>query len=440
MRIDVDELGPVQRKVRVELPAEAVNNEFSRAYQKLAQQVRIKGFRAGKAPRSVLKGIYGDEIRGQVRSQLVEDSLGEVIKDRRLEVVSRPEIETNDLQEDQAFSFSAVFEVKPEIDLGNYIGLEVQKIRLAVTDAQVEEAVRRLQESHARLEPVEGRDVVQPGDFVTVDFTGSVGGKTLADARGENYVIEVGSKRELPEFEEGIVGLKVGSEKLIQVSFPADHPNRQIAGKTVDFSIVVRDIKHKVLPSVDDEFAKDHGEYGSLEELKLAVRRRLEEELQQIQDEDLKEKILSRLIDAHPFTPPGAMVERQIRYLIERQQQNRNRRASGAEAPPTNEQLRNEFEGRAVRQVKATLLLEKISQRENIAVSEKELQERIELLSRAAGEKGKTVREFYSRPEARDDLRSQMVFERTLRFLLDRATVIEIDPPPLKVDDKSENS
>jgi trigger factor len=441
MRIDVDELGPVQRKVRVELPPEAVNDEFSRAYQKLGRQVRIKGFRAGKVPKSVLQGIYGDEIKGQVRSQLVEDSLGEIIKERELQIVSRPEIETNDLQEGQAFSFSAIFEVKPAIEVGNYIGIEVQRVKLAVTDAEVVESLKHLQESHARLEPVENRDIVERGDFVTLDFTGTIAGKVVPGAKSENYLMEVGAGQAVPEFENGVVGLKVGAETVIQANFPADYPNRQIAGKTVDFSVVVREIKHKVLPALDDEFAKDHGEYGSLEELKIAVRKRLEEELKQIQDEALKEQILSRLIEAHPLTPPSTMVERQTRYLIERQQNRTPRQAaSGAETAPTTEELRKDLESRAARQVQATLLVEKISQREKIEISDKELQERVETLARAAGDRAKTVREFYSRSESRADLRAQMVFERTLRFLLERASIKEIDSAALKVDDKSEKS
>ncbi|MGH7824151.1 MAG: trigger factor [Candidatus Binatia bacterium] len=441
MRIDVDELGPVQRKVRVELPAEAVDNGFSRAYQDVGRRVRIKGFRAGKVPRTVLQGIYGDEIKGQVRSQLVEDSLGEVIKERGLQIVSRPEISANDLQEGQAFSFSAVFEVKPEIEAKNYVGVEVEKVKLSVTEDQVDEALKRLQESQARLEPVEDRDVVARGDFVTLDFNGTVAGEPFAGGKGENYSLEVGAGQALPQFEDGVVGLRIGAHTIVQVTFPPEYPNREIANKTVDFSVVVRDIKYKVLPILDDEFAKDHGEYGSLEELKGAVRTRLEQELKQIQDEELKEQILSRLIEAHPFAPPASMVERQTRSLMERNQNSLRRQApSGSEPAPTTEGTRKSLESRATRQVQATLLVEKIALTEKIEVTEKEVQDRIDALVRAAGDRARTVREFYSRPDSRSDLRAQMVFERTLSFLLDQATVKESDPPISKVDDESEKS
>ena len=149
MKVDIDELGPVQRKVRVELPAEAVAGEFSRAYKNLGQRVRIKGFRTGKIPRHVLQGIYGDDVVSEVRSHLVEDALGEVIKDRGLQIVSRPEVESQDLHEGTAFSFSAIFEVKPQFEINDYLGVEIEKVKLTISEAQVDEALHRRRKGYA---------------------------------------------------------------------------------------------------------------------------------------------------------------------------------------------------------------------------------------------------------------------------------------------------
>ncbi|HSE91520.1 MAG TPA: trigger factor [Candidatus Binatia bacterium] len=437
MKIDIDEITPVQRKIRVELPAETVASGFSRAYEDLRRRVRIKGFRAGKAPRGVLQGIYGDELKGQVRSQLVEESLGEVIKERGLQIVSRPEIEANDLVEGSPFSFSAVFEVKPAIEVRDYLGIEVEKVSLFVTDEQVNEALRRLRESHARLEPVENRAVVQPGDFVTLDFEGSIGGKPFQGGKGENYFLEIGGGQALPQFEEAVIGLTQGVPTKIQVAYPENYSNNELACKTVDFSVVVREIKQKVLPELDDDFAKDHGECGSLAELREAIRTRLENELKHIQQEELKEQIINRLIEACSFASPPTMVERQTRYLMERyQNRDLGQSTAGPQTPPSLEETRKVLEGRAQRQVQATLLVEKISQLEKIEVSDKEVQERVENLARAAGDRAKTVREAYSKPDTRDDLRAQMVFDRTLGFLLERALIKEVDAPATKVDEQ----
>lgn len=441
MKIDIDELSPVQRKVRVELPAETVASEFSRAYKNLGQRVRVKGFRSGKIPRTVLQGIYGDEVKGEVRSHLVEESLGEVIKERGLEIVSRPEVEANELNESGTFSFSAVFEVKPEIHAKDYLGVELAKVKLSIPDAQIEETLRRLQESHAQLEPIEGREIVQKGDFVTLDFEGMIAGKPFSGGKGENYLLEVGSGRALPQFEDAVIGLKVGERQTVQVIYPEDYPNKEIAGKTVDFSVVVRELKQKVLPSLDDEFAKDHGECASLDELKANVRARLEDELKHYQNEELKEKIVSRLIESHSFTAPPSMIERQTRYLMERyQNQIAGQAGSDAGATPPMEEARKNLEARAMRQVQATLLVEKIAQIEKIEITDKDVQDRVDSVARAAGERAKTVREFYSRPDARDDLRAQIAFDRTLAFLLDRAQIKEVDPPVSTVDEEAQKS
>ncbi|MGE5218297.1 MAG: trigger factor [Chloroflexota bacterium] len=441
MKIDIDELSPVQRKVRVELPVETVSREFSRAYKNLGQRVRVKGFRTGKIPKNVLQGIYGDEVKGDVRSHLVEESLSEVIREKGLQIVSRPEVEADDFSENGAFSFSAVFEIKPEIVVNDYLGIQVERVKLSISDEQAEDALRRLQEGHAHLEPVAERDTVQKGDFVTLDFEGAIGGKPFAGGKGENYALEVGAGHALAQFEEAVVGLKIGERQNVRVDYPENYPNKEIAGKTVEFSLIVREIKQKVLPPLDDEFAKDHGECASLNELKERIRERLADELKRYQDEELKEKIVSQLIDAHSFTTPPSMVERQTRYLMERYQTQAQTQGGvqGGDAPPM-EEARKTLEARAMRQVQATLLVERIAQLEKIEISDKEIQERIDHLARAAGDRAKTVREIYSRPDARDDLRAQMAFDRTVTFLLERATIKDVDLPPSKVDEQAEKS
>ncbi len=430
MKIDIDTVSPIQQRVRVELPADAVNREFIRVYESLGQRAKIRGFRPGKAPRSVLQRLYGDEVKGQVLARLVEDSLSEVIRERGLHVVSRPEVEAHDLEEGRAFAFSAVVQIKPEVDVKNYLGQELEKVKLSVEGTQVEAALRHLQDTHAQLEPVEDRDTVERGDFVVLDFVGSADGKTIPGAKGENYYLEVGRGNTLPQFEEALVGLKKNGEHTISVTYPEDYFNRELAGKVVVFTVTVREIKRKILPPLDDDFAKDHGECASLEELRQKLRARLEGEVQEIQERDLKERLLTRLIEANPFEVPPAMVDRQLRFLIERNQHRfANEGRASSRSGPSTEQMRRELEPHALRQVRASLLIEKIASLERIEVSDKELQEKIEEAARTAGEKGMAIREIYRREDVREDLRSQMVFDRALEFLLKRAKVKEVAPP-----------
>jgi trigger factor len=264
-------------------------------------------------------------------------------------------------------------------------------------------------------------------------FDGSVAGVYSLAARERIIFCKSAAGGLCHSLKNALVGLKVGERDTIQVTYPENYPNKEIAGKLVDFFIVIRELKQKVLPELDDDFAKDYGECASLDEHRSKIRSRLEEELTHYQDEELKEQLLNRVIEKHSVTPPPAMVERQTRYLMERYDEETRTRRFLTRRRCRQLKRKKSLEGRAARQIQATLLVEKISQQEKIEVSDHEVQERIESLARAAGERSKTVRDYYGKAEAREDLRAQIVFDRTLSFLLERSQIKEVDPPPPKV-------
>jgi trigger factor len=437
MKIALDVLSPLQRRIRVELPAEAVKEEYSRVYGDLGQRARVPGFRPGKVPRTVLQGLYGDEIKGRVLARLLDRSLKEAFEEKGLEVVSRPQVESADLEEGRPFSFSALVEIKPEIPLKSYLGLEVERIKLEVTEEHVDGALKQLQESHAQLETVEGRDVVALGDCVVLDFTGSVGGKPLPGAKAENYFLEVGAGKALPQFEEGVVGLKKGREHNMRVTYPDDFPNRGLAAQAVDFRVTVREIQRKVLAPLDDDFAKDYGGCGSLEELRRKIRERIAGEWEGVQRREMKEQVLAKLLEGYDFDLPRALVEQQLRQLREQHEHQGEPHDEGpagsGSIPP---EALKAMESQAQRRVRALLVVEKIAEQENISVADADLNRRIEQRVHAAGQKGPVLREFYERRDAREDLRWQMTFDRTLDLLLQHAQVKEKewDPAHAEVD------
>ncbi|HWP57189.1 MAG TPA: trigger factor [Candidatus Acidoferrales bacterium] len=432
MKVDIDVMSQVRRKIRVELPPEVVAREFSEVYGRMVRRARVKGFRPGKVPRRVLEGIYGDEVRSEVLTHLVENSLREVFRERGLTVVSRPQVDADDLAEGKAFAFSAIVEVKPDIEVHDYLGMELTRVKLRATEAEVDRALAALRDQHAHLEPVgEDHERVAAGDFVLVDFSATVDGKPIPGGKAENHLVEVGSGGALPEFENALIGLKPNVPQQVTVTFPNDYSNRELAGKTAQFAVTVREIKKKVLPPLDDEFAKDVGEAATLAELRAKVRQRLDERLAQLQERELKEEILKRLIDAHAFDLPPAMIERQLEFLTDR--------AARGRAPAQGEagdEARQRLRAQAERQVRARLIVEKIAERENISVSDAEIQQRVEQLARAAGERAAALRNFYRDAAARDELRAQMIFDRTLEFLLARAKVSEIEAPTVDEENK----
>ena len=412
----------------MEIPADRVDKAFARMYRQFGRQAKVRGFRSGKVPQHVLRGLYGTEIQARVLSELVEESLAGAVADEGLEPVSEPRLEAGDLNEAQPFAFTAVIEVKPEIELKNYRAVPVERVRADVGGEEVERALKALQDRNAQLEPVEGRDEVAEGDYVLLDFAGSVEGEPFPGSTAENYAVEIGAGQSLPEFEQGLVGMKRGVAGNIAVNIPAEANDERLAGKTADFQVTVQDIRHKILPPLDDEFARDYGECDSLEELREKLRAELQSEIETLQNGPLKDQIMERLIEEHSFEVAPSMVDRELSYLMRRARSQRE--LSGAEAPePTTEELREELTPRAERRVKMMLLVEKIAAAEGIMASDEEVDGRIEALARASGGQAASVREQYGQDWARETMRSQLVSEKTLDFLLEQADVTVVDPP-----------
>ena len=412
----------------MEIPADRVDKAFARMYRQFGREAKVRGFRSGKVPQHMLRGLFGTEIQARVLSELVEESLAGAMADEGLEPVSEPRLDAGDLNEAQPFAFTAVIEVKPEIELKDYRAVPVERIRADVGDEEVERALETLRDRNAQLEPVEGRDEVAEGDYVLVDFSGSVGGEPFPGGTAENYAVDVGAGQALPEFEQGLVGMKRGVAGNIAVNIQAEAGGERMAGKTADFQVTVQDIRHKILPPLDDDFARDYGECDSLEELREKLRAELQSEIETLQNGPLKDQIMERLIEAHSFEVAPSMVDRELSYLMRRARSQRE--LSGTEAPePTTEELREELTPRAERRVKMMLLVEKIAAAEGITASEEEVDARLEALVRASGAQGASVREQYGQDWARETMRSQLVSEKTLDFLLEQADVTVVDPP-----------
>ncbi len=428
MKSEVEVLTPTRRRLRVEVPVDRVGKAFARIYRQVGRQAKVRGFRSGKVPQHVLRGLYGTEIQARALSELVEEALGGVMQDRGLEPVAEPRLETGELNEAQPFSFTAVIEVKPDIELKNYRALPVERMRADVSDEDVDRALKGLQDRNAQLEAVEGRDRVEDGDYVLIDFSGSVDGKPFPGSTAESHAVDIGAGKALPEFEQGLVGMTLGVPGNITVNLSGEGRDAPAAGRSADFEVTVQDIRNKILPPLDDEFARDYGECDSLAELREKIRAELQSEIEAYQKGPLKDQIIERLVEDHAFEVSPSMVDRELSYLMRRA---RGRgEASGSEAPePTTEELRDELTPQAQRRVKTMLLLERIAAAEGIAASDEEVARRIEAMARASGDRAASVREQYGQAWARETLRSQLVSEKTLDFLLEQADITVVDPP-----------
>jgi trigger factor len=414
----VEERGAVRRFLRVEIPAENVREEFDKAYAKLRGKARIQGFRKGKVPRNVLEQHYGDDIREDVVKHLIEHACADVFKEHEIQAVSNPELVSHALDEDGGgLKFEAVVEIKPEFQLGKYKGLDAVRKIVRVDDSHVDETIAGLRERLAVLEPEEDRVNVAHGDVIEFDMRAIADGQPVASASGEGAKLEVGSGHFPEEFEKQIVGVTRGIETPIDVNFPADHRDQELAGKLVRFHVTVKKIQNKIVPALDDEFAKSMGFDGcdTLEDLRTHVRSDLEARSMTDADRRMRDELLAGLVASHDFEVPETLVVQQIGASL---------RDMGVSDIPEDkvDEIREALEPQAVRMVRAGFILDALAKAEGLEVTREEIESEVNRQLAMAGNESAKVREHYARPSAVARLHSNMLRDRALAKVAELAT------------------
>ena len=417
--LTVEDLTPVRKRIQVEIPAGTVQAELDRTYQSVGRQARLPGFRPGKAPRQVLERTFGDQVRREVLTRLVEESFRRAVETHRLAVVGTPDIEAETLKPGQALRYSATVDVRPSIALGDLGGLEAERPPTTVSEADVDRMLRELQESAARLRPIEDRAVVEAGDVARVDLTSRLAGGE--PVRREGVLVEAGTGTFPLALERQLVGQQRGARLTLRVPYPPDHPSPGLAGKTADFEVDVKDLLAKELPALDDDFARDHGRCQSLTELRERVRSDLERQAVERADAHVRESLLDQLIARHPFEVPPSLVARRGDALLASLDV---RLPEGADPEQALERLRVQVRPRAEREVRADLLLDAVAARERLSVSDEEIATQIQAIASSQGQAPERVRAFYERPEAREALHARLVRERALAYLTGHARIV----------------
>ncbi|GIW40143.1 MAG: trigger factor [Candidatus Binatia bacterium] len=416
MKVRVETLSPVEKRLEVELPEDRVTEELERAFERLARRIELPGFRRGRVPRSLLERRFGEQIRSEVVSRLIEEAYQEAVRQENLQPLGPPEIVTEETPPGRPLRFGATVEVCPLVELRDYSGLELERPRIPVTEADVENALERLRQSYAQLRPVEGRDVVEAGDVVIVDYEarderGVVG-------RGEGRAFEVGTPKSFEPFATRLLGARVGEALEFPFAFPPESSEPGFAGRTVHFRVHVRQIARKEVPELDDEFAKDHGECDSLEELRARIRARLEQEAAGEEENVLRARALDELAARHDVELPRTLVRSELEFLLSRHVDFAWwRTASEEQRMEVVAELRAKFEPLARRHVKTRLVLDAIAEREGIEVAESEV-------DRALAREGPT-RSPEEWVEARRRIRDRLRREKALDLVLARARIRE---------------
>lgn len=425
MDVKVDELSGLTRKVTITLPAEEVQAKVEKAYAKLQKESKMKGFRRGKVPRSVIVKTYKPQVEAEVGEELVQETYFEIIEKQDFDPVVHPEIDAPSFNDDGSFTYVAKVDIRPEFELGEYKGIEVEDIDTSVDAGAVDFELTRIQRDMAALKAVEDRAIALD-DVVVVDYQGYHKGNQMKHVKNEDFTIDVGKGQMDPEFEAKLIGMKKGEEASHEVDFPEKHPNPILAGKKVEFKINVKDVKERVLADLDDEFAQDVNEqFDTLDDLKTTIRERLEGDKKSAAAGELNDRIMQKLLENHQFDVPERLVRFEVEQMIKQTEEQLEKSGMNLEAAGLNrEEMAKNNEPVAVQRVTGDFILKKIAEVEEIKVKDEDLERTFKRIGDQYNMPVERVKEFF---KSRDDLlplMNEVLNEKILNFLKEEAVLV----------------
>jgi len=419
MKVAVEELEACKRRLQVEAPEDLVQKAWEDACGRVQRRARLPGFRKGHVPKSLVKVHFADEVRREVAQRLIPDVYRQALAEAQLRPVEEPDLQEVTLEEGTPLRFTAVVEIKPAITLGSYKGLTVQHEPVPVTDDEGEHALTHLREEHAELRSVER--AAASGDLVIMDYTLAPDGMEPRTEQG--YLFLVGSKAVLSEIDEAVVGLAAGGEREVPVRFPEDHHREELRGKPGTARVKVVEVKEKVLPPLDDDFAKALGPYEDLAGLRAAIRKELDAQRERENRRALEEKVVDAVLAEHAFQVPEAMVLRQVGHVIGHTRE--RLRQQGVDPDRMNwdyDKLIAELRPGAEKTVRRALLLEAIAEREGMSPSDEDVTLEVERIAKATQRPAPAVRRLMEKSGDLEALRLRLREARVLDFLIQHAT------------------
>ena len=411
-----------RRELELEIPAEEVSKKIESVAKEFARIANVPGFRRGKAPVSLIRRKFADDIKGEVLQSLVPERVEKAVAEQKLTPVSQPHVDKLDFNEGQPLKFRAVFEVLPEFELGDYKGLSLEMPTMDITEEDVKKALEEMRERAATFAPVEGR-AIQDDDFAQVKLLGTTegGGDPL---QADSVLCHIGAEETMEPFNANLKGASIGEHKNFDMDYPADYPDPKLAGKKYHYAVEVLGIKTKKLPEMNDEFAKDVSESATLDELKTKVKEGLEHQRDHKHKELLREKILAEIVKLHDFPVPESLVEHQMDVRLERVV--RSLAAQGVDPRAVNVDwvtLRRRQEERAKDDVKAELIIDRIATAENVDVTDTEVTHELEHMASHSGESAEAMRARLTKQGTLDRMKAKLRSDKTLDWLAQNAKI-----------------
>ena len=424
MQVNVEDVSSLTKKMTIVLPKDYVEKRLDDAYNNLKSEVSLKGFRKGKIPRKVLEKNYGAKVQYDVAEKMIQDTYFDALEQENIDAVVHPEIKTHKYEDDGSFAYEAEVDIKPQFELGEYKGIEIEKPEIVVSDDEVGKELEELRKQMAPLRSVEDRGI-QMDDIAVIDFQGYHNGEPMKQVHGENYSVDVGLGRNGKEFEEQLIGIKKGDDASHEIDFPDHFANPVLAGKKVEFKIHVKDVKERVLPELDDEFAKDVGEeFNSLEDLKNHIREKAIQKREESQRGDFADKIMMTLVEKHDFEVPRRLVAYEINALVKELENNLERQGMTLESAGMNrEALAEQYKEAAERRVKGDFIIKKIGEQENIKLENEDVEKGFNRIAEQYQMPVSEVKKYFGNRDDLLPLMNELLNEKILKFLTDAAKI-----------------
>lgn len=428
MKTNIEDISSVKKRLNVEIEAKEIDRKVNETYIKYGKIAKIKGFRPGKAPRKILENYYGNQVLEDVTKSLIQETLFEAMEEHKTYPLNMPVVENEILKIGENYKYSALFEVRPQFELKDYLGIDVEKETCVVNEEDVDRHLEQIREASGTLRPVEEARVIKEGDVAVISYEGFEGEKAIEGIKSENYPVKIGDKQFFPGAEEAIIGSRKGDKVNITIDFKEDYFHKALAGKRVDLKIDVNDIKEVQLPELDDEFAKSLG--GGFETLDR-LREKIREDLIAIEgkriENRLRERLLEKISNGVDFELPDSLVESEIISTLENIKQNLIRSGSSLEKSGLDEEkLKGEIRPGAEKRVKGMLILADIAYKNKLTVEEAELTENFKQMSNETGVDPDTIRKYYESHNLIDNIRQVILKEKTLKYLVENAKVKEV--------------
>ncbi len=412
-------------KLTFNVPAEQFDEGMKKVYAKTAKYFNIPGFRKGKAPMALVERTYGPQIFYEdTFNEIVPEIFEKEISENKLEVVSKPEIDIVQMGKGQELIFTAVVQVKPEVKLGKYKGIALEKVEYNVTDEDIEHELGHMADKNSRLVTIENEPVAEK-DIAVIDFEGFVDGVPFEGGKAENHELEIGSKTFIPGFEDQVIGMKVDEEKDINVKFPEEYFSAELAGKDAVFKVKVHEIKRKELPTLDDEFAKDVSEFDTIAELKNSIKEKLETENANKAKYETEENAIQKVCDATEIDIPSGMVDTEIDNMLKDIEtrlsyQGLNMKQYLQMIGKTEEDMRKEYEEQAKKSVKSRLVLDAIVNAEKLEATDEEVAEKVKEMAENYGRKAE---DLMNNEHLINYIKDSMKAEKAIKFVVENAKI-----------------